>query len=286
MAKEENSGCNVVALGRGDFFAVDRVTWAKACEIGGMNAPLAYLVLARGAGGDNRTTSWSAEAINYRTNVNWRKAKEAIGALIKAGLVRQDKGGSRPRYYLMPSSPPAPGKPVKGMEKEAAAEPIKPDWIWLPNALVDGAADETPPIEMVRQSNRPAALRLLVDLYGAQSLADHGGVHWRQLRQQFDRQQIAERGAYVIWGFCAGTQAAWGHIPFVKAHLTGKTKDGEDPGWPVFWDALKVLTETGLLEFVEHIIDSDTSEGTVLHPYASRAGEPGEREIGDRATCL
>jgi hypothetical protein len=37
---------------RGGFFAVDRRAWARACGLG-MNAAVAYLVLARGTGGDN-----------------------------------------------------------------------------------------------------------------------------------------------------------------------------------------------------------------------------------------
>jgi hypothetical protein len=96
------SNDNVVSLGRGDFFAVDRRTWAMAFDTAGLHAALAYLVLARGSLADMRTTSWSAEAINHRTRLNWRQAKEAIGKLIAAGLIRQDKGGSKPRCYIMP----------------------------------------------------------------------------------------------------------------------------------------------------------------------------------------
>lgn len=73
MTKSDDAGGNVVALGRGDFFAVDRRAWAMAFDKGGVNAALAYLVMARGAGGDNRTTSWSAEAVNQRTHLSARQ---------------------------------------------------------------------------------------------------------------------------------------------------------------------------------------------------------------------
>ena len=103
----------------------------------------------------------------------------------------------------------------------------------------------------------------------------------------FEREKVWEYGAYVVWGFKAKTQETWGHVPFVKAHLTGKMEkvdlaNGQttrDAGLNVFWEALSVLTQTGLVEFVEHIIDADTDEGTVLHPYADGTGEPGERTI-------
>ena len=72
-----NPSDNVVALGRGDFFAVDRRTWAMAFDTAGLHAALADLVLARGSLADMRTTLWSAEAINDRSRLNWRQAKEA-----------------------------------------------------------------------------------------------------------------------------------------------------------------------------------------------------------------
>jgi hypothetical protein len=43
--------------GRGGFFAVDRRAWAYVCRLG-MNAGIAYLAIARGTGGDNRTSVW------------------------------------------------------------------------------------------------------------------------------------------------------------------------------------------------------------------------------------
>ena len=40
------------------FFAIDRRAWARVCALG-LNAAVAYLVVACGTGGDNRTTSLS-----------------------------------------------------------------------------------------------------------------------------------------------------------------------------------------------------------------------------------
>lgn len=89
--------------GRGDFFAIDHRLWPKVCGLG-LNAAVAYLVLACGTGGDNRTTSWSVNAIEKRTNISRDKAIKAIKTLQFAGLI--DKGGSprRPRYFIEPMS--------------------------------------------------------------------------------------------------------------------------------------------------------------------------------------
>ena len=35
----------------------------------------------------------------------------------------------------------------------------------------------------------------------------------------------------------------------------------------------------GLIEMVGHLVNTDSDEGTVLHPFAMRNGEPGERAI-------
>src|SRR3954470_23840851 len=74
---------NVVPLGRGEFFAVDRRAWAKACSVG-LNAAITYLVLARGSGGDNRTTAWSTNAVEQRTAMGRHRAKAALKALVDA----------------------------------------------------------------------------------------------------------------------------------------------------------------------------------------------------------
>jgi len=97
--------------GAGEFFAVDKQSWAKVCALG-MNAAIAYLVMARGTLRDHRTTAWSTHAIEERTNIARHRAKAAIQALIDAGLVRQDKAGSLPRYFL-------------------TREEGEPDWVWL-----------------------------------------------------------------------------------------------------------------------------------------------------------
>jgi hypothetical protein len=55
------------------FFAIDRRSWAAVCGQG-LNAAIVYLVMARGSGGDQRTTSWSINAVENYTGVSRSRA--------------------------------------------------------------------------------------------------------------------------------------------------------------------------------------------------------------------
>jgi hypothetical protein len=74
------------------------------------------------------------------------------------------KGGTHPRYE------------IQAWQEPRKKTPSPPEWIFLPNTFVTGAADETQPLELLRQTQDPMALRLAVDLYYAQNLAEDGGV--------------------------------------------------------------------------------------------------------------
>src|SRR4051794_32665128 len=86
---------------RGDFFAVDRRAWSFVCKRT-MNAAVAYLVCARGTGGDNRTTKWSVNAIEARTGISRSRARAAMNVLITSGTLRLDpeSAPSRPKYKI------------------------------------------------------------------------------------------------------------------------------------------------------------------------------------------
>ncbi len=153
-------------------------------------------------------------------------------------------------------------------DAEAAANP---DWIWLPKALVMGAVNETPPLELVRQRNDVRLLRLFVQLYGETSLADDGGVHWKRIRRMFTREKIGERGEYIIFAFGHGTEECFHNAPFLRHFLTGKEKVGSDgkarnTGWDDFWASWETLKNLGLVQMVAHLIESDTDDAEVIHP--------------------
>ena len=79
-----------------------------------MNAALSYLVRARGTGGDQPTTSSSVNAIESHTGVARPRAQKGLKALETARAIRFLKGGSRPRYFLVPPHeiPGAEGSPA------------------------------------------------------------------------------------------------------------------------------------------------------------------------------
>src|SRR3954465_14652799 len=87
---------------RGGFFAVDRRTWARTCSLG-MNAVVAYLVLARGTARDNRTTAWSVQAVEKYTSISRGRAQQALELLAKNGLIEVLREGTRPKYRLRPA---------------------------------------------------------------------------------------------------------------------------------------------------------------------------------------
>jgi hypothetical protein len=191
--------------GKGEFFQIDRRAWHRVCALG-LNPAVAYLILATGTGGDNRTTSWSTNAIENYTGIGRGVAKTAVAKLIAAKVVTQIAGGTKPRYYLEPAHlipecegfPPT-GKPgARGVQPYDAEAAAVPDWIWIPNTLVMAAGTETPPVERVRRKQDVRMLRLLIDLYHAQALPDAGGIHWRQIRQTYQREQLTERGRYIL----------------------------------------------------------------------------------------
>ena len=320
--------------GRGHFFAVDRRAWACACGIG-MVPAVAYLVLARGTGGDQRTTAWSINAIEKYTNIGRPRAQKGIKALEKARLIRIVQKGSRPRYYIVPAheveGAPQPlsdderqilnlitggnnaipkigrydnawkfGRPYetacalerKGYVRDLGGQRFEiipggparvsedPDWIWLPNSLVDGASGEVPPIERVRQTQNIAALRIFIDLYHAHNLANEGGVNWRSpdgFRQKFERLSIGETHQYAVWGFKPGTAEMWLANPVFAPHYDAAQKNGK-----TFWNAWSLLKTLGLVEMVAHLVEDDT-DGEPMHPLADGNGEEGERAIWDAA---
>lgn len=83
------------------FFRIDLRIWGKLTALG-MNEAVAYLVLASGTGPENRSTSWSTNAVMLYAGMGWKRAKQAIDRLVAAGFVRtaERHTASAPRYEL------------------------------------------------------------------------------------------------------------------------------------------------------------------------------------------
>jgi hypothetical protein len=334
----------------GGFFTVDRRAWACVCGLG-MNAMVAYLVIARGTGGDNRTSKWSINSIEQRTGISRGRAAQAISLLQhhKAIIRDPESKRDRPKYKIAPAheipgcegfpTPPLDSwqqhvfdqlgdgwtlvpediKPNQHEERDRwkvwfprkvadkivelgwairckcgghyralpydAEAAAAPQWIWLPNSLVDGAHDETAPVDLVRETGSAPTLRLLVDIYRAQILDEDGGVQPRHIWQDYKRHKVGERGPNVVWGFVPGIESAWPSAPFVAPHLTGENdQTGQDKGWAGFWACWKRLCQLGLIEIVAHLMHAHTAEGEIIHPMAlNNTGLEIEREVASAA---
>ena len=249
----------------GDFFQIEKREWERVTEQG-LNASVAYLVLACGTGGDNRTTARSVNAIEKYTGISRGNAKRAIETLQMARLITAKKSqGGRPSYSI----------------KIAAA---KPDWVWLPKTFVMRASNEQPPLDRIRCHQDIRILRLAVNLYATHELADHGGIHWRVVQQRYKRTKITERGFLNLWGFHADTDVAWKHNSVVRPFLSpSKTNEGEWDGWEDFWNAFRALIRAGLLECVLHLIEADNREAEIICPCPGNDDDGGtnkEKDIG------
>lgn len=254
---------------RGSFFLVDLPTFAKVCELGA-DVAASYLILSAGTGADNRTTTWSREAINLRTNLNWRKASACLDKLEESGRLVwvSGKGTRKPRIDLPPVETRKPMsrnvaaladkirngyQPTGPAEKGAAAIGRDQGWFnlgadgdwsfietrplvkaYLPNALVGDetgrATGRTTIIENIRKSRDPAAFRLLVDFYALQDLAEYGGIERRHFYKVYDREKAGASGSLQFWQFSGGQEYVR-WSDATRPYQRKPTKEEMDAGW-------------------------------------------------------
>jgi hypothetical protein len=205
---------------------------------------------------------------------SYRKPRAVAAKLVEKGAARV-AGPHQQNHYL----------PIV-YDAEAAA---KPDWIWQPNTIIDGASGETAPVELVRQTQSAATLRLFIELYHAHALARDGGVDRRGIWQTFTRQTVGQRGPFIVYGFQQGKCWANGDAPFVRPFMTGERETiagcdrTSDRGWPVFWGAWNRLVRLGLTEIVWHLVEANNDTAEIIHPYAIGNGEAPEQRLADAA---
>jgi hypothetical protein len=204
------------------------------------------------------------------------ESKTVLEALKARGIIRECNGRQRGRSFELDTAAIA-----------ALTEVLT---IWLPNTLIDGAAGEVPPIELIRQTRSLPALRLLAELYAPQFLPNFGGVPRDLLKVVFDRARVGEQGPFVVWGFRVKHTLAGPDLfrPYLTGQFT-KRDDGthRDDGMATsFWPAIDTLTDLGLVERVGMLLDGDDNEAEIIHPCAMRGGEPAERELAAAADMV
>lgn len=224
-----------------NFFAIGKAQWAAACTLG-INPAVAFLVLARGAGGDNSTTSWSAEAVRKSVGVAWARAQAAIEILEQNRLV------SRP--------PRKTGRPSRKLSFPKDMD----DVLWLPNALVDGVGGQSSPIERLRRTQNVAYLQTYVELYGEQNMVRDGGLPRDLVSQKFSRSPVFDTGQFRFYGFVQEPATCHTKGP-LRRFRTDQKPEGEYPSWTF----LNTLERLGLLEVVHYVAEGDSPESELKH---------------------
>lgn len=281
---------------RGDFFGVEVGTFQKVCALGDANVAAGYLILAAGTDAGNRVTSWSREAINKRTSLNWRKADAVVSTLLEKGFARWVRQGARPRLELIyrdgrrPLTPKVQRAVEKALEGGAPLTPSEQSSVsqaagygyldkdgdgwkalpghklaWLPLELVNWNGQSRPPVEQVRKGQDAQAFRLLVDLYAEQNLADYGGVFGclvKRPSEAGDREVLGHVGAYRLLRFTNLTPTAWCSGP-LAVHWRE-----EEGGTVPLWDRFRVLQDAGVVEWVYHLSEDDSQFPSLVHPVA------------------
>src|SRR5262249_38461328 len=103
----------------GRFFAIDRRAF-RCAAVGGLNASVAHLVMARGTGPDNRTTQWSVHSIEQRTGISRPNAAKAVKDLLDRGIWKKTRDGQHPIYEAVPGDQ-IPGGPFTADEQATIA---------------------------------------------------------------------------------------------------------------------------------------------------------------------
>jgi hypothetical protein len=259
-------------------------------------------------------------AIEEHTGISRPKANAAIHLLIDRGLLTKERGGSRPRYRIVQGHEiPPPLTPderhiyndvvagkgkfrtgsggllvarklaARGLlmavdrhEFVLADRSAEPQWIWLPNAIVEGAADEIPPLRLLRQMQDVRRLSLFVAMYRSHDLANDGGISRTVLWEEHLLTKEGSRGASTIWAFePRGTQSKVSTVSSLWAIYAAPGLSGEakEVASKEFWAALRALEALKLVEFVPHLFESDQPEAELIHAYAVDTGEPWEKEL-------
>lgn len=254
------------------IFAVDRRVWSAVCDLGMIEA-LTYLVIASGTGGDQRTSGWSATAVETYAGIHNSRGRPALRRLQVNGFLSTVENGKLRRHTLHSAEEiPAVKAAAVTVSRDTGfnVNLTTPQWIWLPNSLVEGAAGEITPVRLLQDAQEPDALRLFIDLYYFHDLAANCGVEWRSgsgIRRIHAREEVGQHGAYKVWAFTASDMQTFHTAPF---YIEGE-----------FWNIWDLLRDMGLVEFITHLVSSDTEMGEVLCPlpWRAAAGENAERAI-------
>ena len=212
------------------FFAIEYDIALKIIDEYGVNTACHFITQCSGRSGLGKKTSWSKHAVHRYAGLSVRVAMKTEANLIEGGYVTKTRGGKHPRFTLADSQ----------------ADTIA----WIPHSFVTGTlAEECSPLKLIRQTSSDDTLRLMLDLYWRQDIANEGGFNFIYRRYECS-QKIAELGAFSIYAFDKTTQLI-AEEDFIKPY-------GD---WSA---AYEILLSTGLVYEVPYLFDSE--DGLPLFP--------------------
>lgn len=147
--------------------------------------------------------------------------------------------------------------------------PEKPEWICVPNSIVDGLnkGSKPSPLLQLKLVGNVLALRILIDLYSFLKLESVGGCSI--LSRPFHGEQICEWNAWKVWSFTDTSRKAVDPT-FFNAYGVSENE---------FWEAVNVLEEAGLIEFVPHLF-RDGSKCHALRAEGRKSDAVEKLEMG------
>lgn len=252
----------------GNYFAVDQALANRALDLS-LEAFLALLVLARGAGGDQRSTKWGVNSIEQREILGRPAARRGIGQLEAKAII---------------------STPEKGVRKIADRTVVRCDAegkstfaprLWLPNQLIDGPPGHRSPLIALRETRSVDAARLLMHIYALCDLEQWGGVPPSLLRGNLKLEALGDRGMHTIYGIkwaepkrVAEMVLAEPFMPERPTELDPKRECLVDQGWSRLSKALDILDDLKLVERAAYIFDGPPGHGEPIAPCVwGREGE-------------
>ncbi|PJI55530.1 hypothetical protein CTI14_04015 [Methylobacterium radiotolerans] len=164
----------------------------------------------------------------------------------------------------------APGKPKFRLPE--------PDFLFLPNSLVDGFRDGDAPLARLRRIADRRAIATLMRVYQHANLPEDGGVRPSMIRETFKRFETSRWGQFTVWSFVSdGYTAAWD--PFVTPFVEGYSGAAAERLLDEFWAVWKALLAAGLVEHVAYVMESSDPAAQAVHPFPVHGGTEEERRV-------
>lgn len=229
--------------GNKGIFIVGWDQLTQACDIS-LNAASALLIMARGSGRDNVTTSWSCNAIAEYAGITRKRATDAVQLLIDGKLVEQTKGGSKPQYKL-------------------SLPDCEDSYIFLPNSIIDGVGGEVPPVKRLRQMLDVKLLKLFIQLYALHDLDNEGGLPGDIVRYAGEGKvkHIYANDIISVYGCRSGEyQYTWPW--YARSPLCG---NGEED-FNDFCSGMRELRLLGLIDGLLYVFEADHEEAELIGP--------------------